>query len=214
MKVYVVGAKRWCGPSTVGLFQNAGHEVVGDEILSNDPNSADLVVFTGGADISPHIYGEENISSSCDTYRDSFELEVFYALKDTTKKAGICRGAQLLNALNGGKLIQHHGYVGGLRAVAGYTGDGYKTADFGVVDACHHQGILCPVDGEALMWIGLNNYKEGTVSPEQWPVYALNFPKTNSFGVQWHPEWGHKNSRELFFSLMNEHLLGNAKVAA
>lgn len=214
MKVYVVGKNRWCGPSTASMFAARGWTVVGDEILSNKEalNSVDLVVFTGGADVSPHIYGEENHASHCDEARDQFELDVYYSLTESQAKAGICRGHQFLNCLAGGKLIQDHGHLGSLRKVAGYINGRFpKTEEKGRVTVCHHQGVLAPegdaIDHESLMWIGLNEYRRN-VSSKQWPIYAGYYPQINTVGVQWHPEWGHETdqSESLFFDMLKKYL--------
>lgn len=68
----------------------------------------DLVCFTGGIDVDPHMYGHEPIEGAeFDRRRDDAEKEVF---EDCVSKhvpmVGICRGAQFLNVMNGGCLIQ------------------------------------------------------------------------------------------------------------
>ena len=35
-----------------------------------DPNNIDVLVFSGGADVSPHLYLEHNVASWCDLERD------------------------------------------------------------------------------------------------------------------------------------------------
>ncbi len=205
LKVYVVGGHRWCGPSTVSMFKDAGWDVVGDEILKTDPNSVDLVVFTGGSDVSPELYGEENIASSCDPMRDRFEVEVYSALKPETKKAGICRGGQFLAVMNGDKLIQHHGYQGGTNPM--YGPDGFICP----VNVCHHQGFVTTKEngGEVLAWIKPEKYKTGTVpslGDGGYPSYSSFYPKTNSYCFQPHAEWGHQPSHDYFFRMLTEHL--------
>lgn len=70
---------------------------------------ADLVVFTGGADISPNLYHDQaHPATCCNSSRDREEIEQFdYAQLLGKPIVGICRGAQLMCALAGGKLIQH-----------------------------------------------------------------------------------------------------------
>ena len=67
----------------------------------------DLIVFTGGADVSPEYYGEnKGQHTSIDKKRDKVEYDMFQSLY-MTPKVGFCRGAQYLTVLNGGKLVQH-----------------------------------------------------------------------------------------------------------
>tara|TARA_R110002050_G_scaffold155734_1_gene283680 strand:- start:11800 stop:12486 length:687 start_codon:yes stop_codon:yes gene_type:complete len=67
----------------------------------------DLILFTGGADVSPSYYGE-NIGKHTivNEKRDSKEFDLFHKFR-RTPKLGICRGAQFLTVASGGKLIQH-----------------------------------------------------------------------------------------------------------
>jgi len=70
---------------------------------------ADLVVFTGGSDVDPNLYGERRHgNTNVNTKRDMQEAKA-YALCNAlgTPMAGICRGSQFLTVMNGGKLIQH-----------------------------------------------------------------------------------------------------------
>jgi len=65
------------------------------------------VVFTGGADVSPFMYGEKKLSVTCnDEHRDEQE-KLFFERYTKVPKVGICRGGQFLNVMNGGKMWQH-----------------------------------------------------------------------------------------------------------
>lgn len=76
----------------------------------------DLLLFEGGVDISPELYGEGMGSHTQrpNNDRDNIEGEAFFrAKKEGISMVGICRGAQLFTALLGGRLIQHvnnHGH--------------------------------------------------------------------------------------------------------
>lgn len=79
------------------------------ELPSSRLNEANILVFNGGADIGTEIYDENPISGVPNkmSKRDYGEIAVFNAFKDPRiLKVGICRGAQLLNCLNGGTLWQ------------------------------------------------------------------------------------------------------------
>lgn len=70
---------------------------------------ADGFFFTGGADINPRLYGEEQ-SAGCGTIkhkRDALEFSIIERVLNSQKPIlAICRGLQLLNVALGGKLYQ------------------------------------------------------------------------------------------------------------
>ena len=134
----------------------------------------DVVIFHGGSDINPELYGEtpDAHTGYPDNRRDSFEVAAFNKAKSVGAFCfGICRGAQLLTVLHGGKLKQHiEGHNGTMHTL--------KTKDGSVIRAnsCHHQ--QCVPNEEGIVLADLDGVPE-----------LLYFPKTKSFGVQGHPEW-------------------------
>lgn len=82
-------------------------------IAVNDVAKADIIVFNGGRDIGTEMYGETPVARGVPFEmgeRDRHEKRIFES-NPQTFKLGICRGAQLLNVLNGGHLFQdvnHH----------------------------------------------------------------------------------------------------------
>lgn len=81
--------------------------------VSNDEiyDKSNLIIFSGGEDINPKIYGEVNRFSYFNDSRDSEELKILEkAINDNKKILGVCRGHQLINAYLGGKLIQDLNY--------------------------------------------------------------------------------------------------------
>lgn len=88
-KIYVVG--------------NSNHYsrwMEGENVLNM--MSADLVVFTGGEDVSPDMYGEpHNPTTGCNLQRDRYEqLEFNEALQRKIPMIGICRGLTCRATLN------------------------------------------------------------------------------------------------------------------
>ncbi len=70
----------------------------------------DGLVFSGGGDIDPEIYGGSHHPTIylVDEERDSFELSLAKAaLTANIPTLGICRGMQILNVASGGTLITH-----------------------------------------------------------------------------------------------------------
>lgn len=106
IKVYVVGGDK----SYTKLFL--------DEIkIVPKIKEADVVLFTGGEDVYPGYYGEDEGSyTSTNKERDRFESISFEEARQYNKLClGVCRGGQLLTTLSGGALIQHvtnHGLSG------------------------------------------------------------------------------------------------------
>jgi putative glutamine amidotransferase len=69
----------------------------------------DGIVFPGGADVNPDLYGQprEPKTNVVDEL-DRLELDAaHWALDSQIPTLGICRGQQLLNVATGGTLIQH-----------------------------------------------------------------------------------------------------------
>ncbi len=73
-------------------------------------DKVDGVLFSGGGDIHAKFFNEElDINaSSVNEIRDEFEIRLCKeALKRDMPLLCICRGIQILNVVNGGKIIQH-----------------------------------------------------------------------------------------------------------
>ena len=82
-------------------------DFINDSILTSDMSEADIVLFTGGSDVSPALYKTRpHRSTMCDKERDKAELSVFKKIKPNQLALGICRGSQFLCVMNGGKLVQ------------------------------------------------------------------------------------------------------------
>ncbi|HEY9660041.1 MAG TPA: gamma-glutamyl-gamma-aminobutyrate hydrolase family protein, partial [Allocoleopsis sp.] len=71
-------------------------------------DEADLVCFTGGADVSPELYGhKEHPSTFASKFRDEEEMVLYKeAVKLQKPLVGICRGGQFLNVMSGGEMYQ------------------------------------------------------------------------------------------------------------
>lgn len=119
------------------LFESMGFELA-EVSLQNVP-SVNLLVFTGGEDVSPNLYGEAAHSyTGCNPRRDAYETRFFEsAVENKIPMVGICRGGQFLNVMCGGKMHQH---------VDNHIGDHfidvkYPEEDSGLllVSSTHHQ---------------------------------------------------------------------------
>lgn len=162
-----------------------------EKFLSN-PEDFKLILFTGGEDITPSLYGETSPEGVCwfSESRDKFETLVYnLAIKHKILMAGICRGMQFFNVMNGGRMMHHIGsHNGGIHDME--TIDGRKIP----VNSIHHQMII-PAKGTKIVgWsspslsdIYIGN-KDKRVKYNGKENEAAIFTNTRCFGVQYHPE--------------------------
>jgi putative glutamine amidotransferase len=172
-------------------------------------DSVDGLIFSGGSDLDPELYGEQ-AHPETDGWvreRDDFELGLMQAaLARDVPLLAICRGSQVLNVALGGDLEQHvpdrvqtnlHKETPGVFAehdVAVLEGTRLASilGDRADVKSHHHQGY-----GE--LGSGL---REAARAPDG-TVEALEDPTRRfALGVLWHPEEG--EDLALFEALVGE----------
>lgn len=197
--VYVVGGD----PDVRSMFRDEGWQVetqLNEAKKLFDHSRLSLVVFTGGEDVSPYVYGEEAEGArGCNPIRDDFEVSIYYQFLNRAPFVGICRGGQLLNVLNGGKMIQDLGKtVSGVKSAIYFPDGPDKDPSIVEVLVDHHQGILLDKDRGILLGF------YDALSPL--PAYFGLYPETKSLCFQPHPEWGHEPTKSLFFKLLREYL--------
>lgn len=82
-----------------------------NEVLKEMLEKVDGVLFSGGSDVDPQLYGQTTAGKTGAIIKERDDQEVFmvdYVVNQTKKPVmGICRGIQVLNAVLGGTLIQH-----------------------------------------------------------------------------------------------------------
>lgn len=160
----------------------------------------DWLVLPGGADINPTIYNKENYKSHVSQYsinQDITEMKSYNrALKEGRPIFGICRGMQLMSAMNGLTLIQNMSH-GGSHNINAFNPE---SNDYDIslrVNNAHHQCVwtkneLETEDYKVYGYCSLSPYHdyqenenvECLIEPE-----IIYFPKTKCLGVQFHPEW-------------------------
>jgi gamma-glutamyl-gamma-aminobutyrate hydrolase PuuD len=168
-------------------FQQSGFATVCTNRFTSELADADLVVFTGGSDVNPKLYGVKEIHphTHFDKQRDLIDVAAFNAWKHHkgVKFAGICRGSQFLYAMMGGQLQQHivgHGIAGthNLHLV-----QGPKKGMEIEITSTHHQcwNLAHKPNGFTLMGLGPNGIPEvGLIQQHHMPECLL---------VQGHPEY-------------------------
>lgn len=163
----------------------------------------DGLLFTGGHDVNPQLYGERKHPATvfC-RQRDELERELFRDAYDRDlPMLGICRGIQLFNVLMGGTLYQDlptqycsgishqmaKPYDRGWHCVTLSEGTplaqtlGKQTLD---VNSYHHQAVKQLADGLCEMARSEDGLAEAVYDPSRTFLWA----------VQWHPEFCFHNN--------------------
>jgi putative glutamine amidotransferase len=167
----------------------------------------DGLMFTGGSDVDPALYGEQpHPTTNVKPERDAAEIVLLRAaLAADLPVLGICRGMQLMVVAYGGRLHQHlpdvlghHGHrpISGpkfgehaVRLKPGSRGHGVL-GDTVIVNSFHHQGVADPSRLAASGWCPDDDLVEVVEDPGR--AFAI--------GVQWHPE--DTNDFRLFAALV------------
>lgn len=90
----------------VGLWTEYASWIKDCELVDN-LGEADIVLFTGGADVDPELYNrEKHPHTFSDINRDYAEKEIFDNVREDQLCLGICRGSQFMCVMNGGILVQ------------------------------------------------------------------------------------------------------------
>jgi len=215
-KIYIADGSRYDLP--FGIMGQLEFKL--GEFLQN-PRSFKAVVLTGGADLYPGLYGH-HMHKDCgmpDIPRDQRDLFVARtALAWRIPIVGICRGAQLLNVLAGGWLVQdcdNHCKWHEVR-----TSDGRLIE----VSSTHHQMMVPPRGGnfELLAWAEprLSTYYKGgkrtglikhTLVPQE--TDCIYFPRMNALAMQYHPEYMPESSAAFDYAMQLMHDKLGLKVA-
>ena len=152
--------------------------------------SCDGLILSGGGDVDPGRYGEEN--SACfgvDRERDEAEFRLIRAYLEAGKPIlGICRGHQVLNAFFGGTLIQH------LPTAEAHVPD--KNGDRAHETRAEAGSFLSALYGERFRVNSAHHQGIGRVASELMPVQwtedgvieACAHRALPVYSVQWHPE--------------------------
>jgi len=184
--------------SCVALMAEAGFQ------RATDVDEADVIVFIGGEDINPELYHEKKHPTTYFTESRDFAEQYYYqkALKARKPMFGICRGAQFLHAMNGGKLWQNvNNHGGNDHVIYDIEGDTYVEAtsihhqmlrfnnDMDLVAVCDKQIATSfeSGDGEHLT-VGKDD--DGSYDGVELEIEAGAYNATQCFFVQGHPEIG------------------------
>jgi putative glutamine amidotransferase len=180
-----------------------------DDGVDETLKALDGLIFSGGSDLDPELYGQEAHAETSGIVRnrDTAELALLEAaLERDMPVLAICRGSQVLNVARGGDLVQHlpdvvgdekHKHTPGTFAehdVAVENGSRLASVlgDRAPVKSHHHQGF--GKLGEGLRVVA--HADDGTVEAVEDPTRRF------ALGVLWHPEAG--EDARLFEELVRE----------
>src|SRR5208283_3834355 len=167
-----------------------------------------LVIFSGGSDVWPGMYGEKPLPT---TYYNSYRDHLCKQLFDNEVAAnrpmiGICRGAQFLNVASGGLMWQDvdgHAIHGTHEA----TDDDDSTSQ---VTSTHHQMMRPSKDGQVITTAALSHKWQNDKETQVLPLHIKNngidvevvwYPKTKCLCYQPHPEYSSQECLEHFLKL-------------
>lgn len=196
-KVFVAGDNAFIGK----MFADRGFK------LTNKIKESDIVVFKGGADISPQYYGQRpHPTTYFDTTRDKQDEWVFDH-SDGKFRVGICRGGQFLNVMSGGGMYQdvdNHAIQGTHVALD------VRSKRLISVTSTHHQMMDPSDEAVILMTARISHRRETDITIDKGPfakadTEACWYEHTRSLCYQPHPEYVNgEKCRDHFFDLVEE----------
>lgn len=183
---------------------------------AKSPLEADLVVFTGGADVDPALYGEKaHPQTRFSASRDEADLKLYKVCLDNgIPMFGVCRGAQFLHVMNGGKLFQHVNNHNGDHSI--YDVVGMRVIN--KVSSVHHQmvrankgmTVLAESSAASIRWLNDTDKIEGTIRD----IEAYFYRDTCCIGVQGHPEYkNYSKYMQWCLDLIQKYVVENPDIA-
>ena len=181
-------------------------------IIHQLAEKCDGILFTGGHDVSPSLYGENKLPEcgACSKERDKMEAMLLERAIELDKPVlGICRGIQLINAVLGGTLYQdlptqmesdleHHQNppydkpIHNVSIIADTPLYELLQKDILAVNSYHHQAVKKLSD----QLLPMAKADDGLIEAVYMPS------KRFVWGIQWHPEFSYKgdeNSAKIFY---------------
>ena len=154
---------------------------------------ADVVVFTGGVDVNPALYGQKpHLKTRYDEERDAQDKEMFdeCALLGIPM-FGVCRGMQFLHVMMGGELHQDLDFHQSKHSIYDCVGQTIVPC----VSSVHHQCVAPRQDNKMLVvaYVSKSTYKyqdaNTKLKSQTRDIEAVFYPGVCAFGVQGHPEY-------------------------
>lgn len=185
LKIFIVGTCFIGG--VIEMFTKAGCK------RADSVKDCDLLVFTGGEDVDPALYGEKALRyTHFNEARDAREIDIYTEAVALGKPMfGICRGMQLLHVLNGGKLYQDVENHTSTHNIIDMEGNIIRASSM------HHQMVIeddsmFPIAYAQTKGHGRSYSSFGKIlnDPAHLDCEAAIYPNINAVCVQGHPEVG------------------------
>lgn len=201
-KVFVV----YSSLAYLEMFRKAGWEV------TSKLKEADLVQFTGGADVSPELYGQAKHSTTTVALSRDFRERIIFNLAKKLGKpmAGICRGGQFLNVMCGGSLFQDvDGHFGSHNITDISTGIEYP------VSSDHHQMMSVGEKGTLLAYADQSTFRDicfvekktKTLRTDHCDPEVVWYEQDKCLCFQYHPEYsGYEYLADMYFGYLRTYL--------
>lgn len=186
------------GDCPFGLTNNIQRINTAKELYKTKEPS--YLLLHGGEDISPSIYREKNSkycnAPSAPSKRDQIEMDLITtAVNLGIPIVGICRGAQLLCAMDGGSLVQH---------IMEHTSENHQLRDsrfgdvIGDTNTAHHQMMIPRQTNNNVVLAEVSESVFGYTQDDKLRAYKrvpeiVLFKGMNAIGIQFHPEWMNPN---------------------
>lgn len=201
MKKRTLGYSNYAHPGSIAPFNDVFNDSIpifdgNRRVLQTDLHKkVDAVLFWGGTDIHPSIYGKHHHTlSQAQNYmsnRDVDELMAMtYCRQHGIPMIGVCRGAQLGCAFAGGILVQH---------CEGHKTDHYIQTDSGntVYATSEHHQMMNPAGTrhKLIAWapIKRSSFYDGESGIDQIQMEKepeiVYFHDIKMLAIQGHPEW-------------------------
>ncbi len=192
-------------PIAIPTFNSTEEDI--DEYI----NIIDMLILSGGEDVSPEFYSEDRLQKLGRTnyLRDTHELLLIEkAIENNIPILGICRGMQLINSYFGGTLYQDLSYVPFETIehiqkerpevptqIANFDKDTFLGNYFQnevLINTFHHQVI----NTLAKDFVAVAHTNDGIIE-------AIEHSYLPIYGIQWHPEMMAEKDNEIMQSFFN-----------
>lgn len=206
-KVLVIGTSQRIGSTyhqIASFYKYELHIITG--IQTNKDTSRDIiksvdgVIFAGGEDFDPALYGSNgyDLVENYSTDQDRSDLELLgLAIEENKPILGICRGMQLINIYYGGSLYEDLPSQFGTNISHREGSDKFS---YHMVNFNENSILYDKLDGEISREVnsfhheGIRKLADGlipTATSDDGLIEAIENPYYNNFmmGVQWHPEY-------------------------